>query len=32
MDLDIFHIDAFISDSFKGNTACVIQLDNWLSN
>jgi len=32
MNLDIYHIDAFVSESFKGNTACVIVLDNWLSD
>ena len=30
MDLDIFHIDAFIGESFRGSTACVIALDKWL--
>ena len=27
MDLDIFHIDAFIGESFRGSTACVIALE-----
>lgn len=30
MDLDIFHIDAFVSESCKGSTACIVPLDNWL--
>ena len=30
MDLNIFHIDAFVGDSCKGSTACVIPLDSWL--
>jgi PhzF family phenazine biosynthesis protein len=32
MDLNIFHIDAFVSESCKGSTACIIPLDNWLSD
>ena len=28
--LQIFQIDAFTSEIFKGNPACVIPLDNWL--
>ena len=32
MNLDIYHIDAFVSESCKGNTACIIPLDNWLSD
>jgi PhzF family phenazine biosynthesis protein len=30
MDLNIFHIDAFVGDSCKGSTACIIPLDSWL--
>ena len=32
MNIDIYHIDAFVSESCKGNTACIIPLDNWLSD
>ena len=32
MDLNIFHIDAFVSESCKGSTACIVSLDNWLSD
>jgi PhzF family phenazine biosynthesis protein len=32
MNLDIYYIDAFISESYKGNTACVIPLNNWFSD
>ena len=32
MNLDVYHIDAFVSESCKGNTACIIPLDNWLSD
>ena len=28
--LQIFQIDAFTSEIFKGNPACVMPLDNWL--
>ena len=30
MEIDIFQIDAFTSELFKGNPACVMPLDNWL--
>ena len=30
MEIDIFQIDAFTSELFKGNPACVIPLDDWL--
>ena len=32
MNLDVYQIDAFVSESCKGNTACIISLDNWLSD
>ena len=32
MDINIFHIDAFVSESCKGSTACIIPLNNWLSD
>ena len=32
MDLNIFYIDAFVGDSCKGSTACIIPLDSWLSD
>ena len=32
MDLNIFHIDAFVSKSCRGSTACVIPLNNWFSD
>ena len=30
MEIDIFQIDAFTSELFKGNPACVMPLDEWL--
>ncbi len=30
MEIDIFQIDAFTSELFKGNPACVMPLDDWL--
>ena len=30
MEIDIFQIDAFTSELFKGNPACVMPLNNWL--
>lgn len=30
MEIDIFQIDAFTSELFKGNPACVMPLDSWL--
>ena len=30
MEIAIFQIDAFTSELFKGNPACVMPLDNWL--
>ena len=32
MDLKIFHIDAFVSESCKGSTACIVPLDDWLQD
>lgn len=30
MEIEIFQIDAFTSELFKGNPACVMPLDSWL--
>ena len=30
MEIEIFQIDAFTSELFKGNPACVMPLDDWL--
>ena len=32
MKLDLFQIDSFTDTVFKGNPACVVPLDNWLSD
>ena len=32
MKLDIFQVDAFTSDIFNGNPACVVPLDKWISD
>ena len=32
MRLDIFQVDAFSDKIFKGNPACVIPLEKWLSD
>ena len=32
MKLDIYQVDAFTSDIFNGNPACVVPLDKWISN
>ena len=30
--IKLFQIDAFTSEIFKGNPACVMPLENWLSD
>jgi len=30
MKLDIYQVDAFTSDIFKGNPACIVPLDKWI--
>ena len=30
MKLDIYQVDAFTSDIFKGNPACIVPLDMWI--
>ncbi|MEB0249880.1 PhzF family phenazine biosynthesis protein, partial [Mucilaginibacter sp. 5B2] len=32
MKLDLFQIDSFTRETFKGNPACVVPLDFWLSD
>ena len=32
MKLDIYQVDAFTSDIFNGNPACVVPLDKWVSD
>ena len=32
MELEIYHIDAFTSEVFRGNPACVIPLNEWLDD
>ena len=32
MKLDIYQVDAFTSDIFNGNPACVVPLDKWISD
>ena len=32
MEIEIFQIDAFTSELFKGNPACVMPLDSWLTD
>ena len=32
MTLDLYKIDSFIDSGFKGNPACVIPLNEWLSD
>ena len=32
MEIEIFQIDAFTSELFKGNPACVMPLDSWLQD
>ena len=32
MELEIFQIDAFTSEVFKGNPACVVPLVDWLDD
>ena len=32
MELEIYQIDAFTSEVFKGNPACVVPLSKWLND
>ena len=32
MVIDIYFVNAFISDEMKGNPACVVQLESWPSD
>lgn len=32
MELDLYRVDAFASEVFKGNPACVMPLDQWLAD
>jgi len=32
MELDLYHVDAFTSEVFKGNPACVMLMTDWPSD
>jgi len=32
MKLDLFQVDSFTKEIFKGNPTCVVPLDYWLSD